>query len=280
MPEITDYEHSPPRKRVRKFKKLRAFRLDPYRWNKQYCEIIGTIFTYGVQTFLSIPLPAELLAAATSTIYPEALEFLRTFTDNDYRLIASTSYDIFDSRTDYAFMQSRDPGLMQQRQWLALQLVEEVLIQLCPNYKVLEYQLKLKYRQQEVWWDPRGVVSHIWVVEPRRRSPCFSEEAAYAISIAQTLQNQENIREPAIELEFWMISVRGTKIAIIKVVVMVWMLQILGRCHSDVQESVWVNDMKKGGLNMEVSKEYNLYENEERVVFFGLLGGLAKLLER
>jgi hypothetical protein len=35
--------------------------------------------------------------------------------------------------------------------------------------------------------------------------------------------------------------------------------------------------MKKGGLNMEVSQEYNLYENEERDVFFGLLGGLAKL---
>jgi hypothetical protein len=116
-------------------------------------------------------------------------------------------------------------------------------------------------------------VNHIWVVEPRRRSPCFSEEAAYAISITQTLQNQENIKDPAIELEFWMISVRGTKVAIIKVVVMVWMLQILGRCHSDVQEWVWVNDMKKGGLNMEVSKEYNLYENED-------LAGWRSLLER
>jgi hypothetical protein len=61
---------------------------------------------------------------------------------------------------------------------------------------------------------------------------------------------------------------------------MVWMLQILGRYHSDVQESVWVNNIKKGGLNMEVSKEYNLYENEERVVFFRLLGRLVKLLER
>ncbi|KAI5801825.1 hypothetical protein FPQ18DRAFT_382798 [Pyronema domesticum] len=91
------------------------------------------------------------------------------------------------------------------------------------------------------------------------------------------LQNQEHVKDPAIELEFWMISVRGTKVAIIKVVMMVWMLQILTRCHSDVQEWVWVNDMKKGGLNMEVSQEYNLYENEERDVFFGLLGGLAKL---
>jgi hypothetical protein len=58
---------------------------------------------------------------------------MRTYTNDDYRLIASTSYKIFDTRTDYAFMQSRDPDLMQLRQWLALQLVEEVFIQTLPQ---------------------------------------------------------------------------------------------------------------------------------------------------
>jgi hypothetical protein len=58
---------------------------------------------------------------------------MRTYTNDDYRLIVSTSYKIFDTRTDYAFMQSRDPDLMQLRQWLALQLVEEVFIQTLPQ---------------------------------------------------------------------------------------------------------------------------------------------------
>ncbi|KAI5812128.1 hypothetical protein BZA77DRAFT_297178 [Pyronema omphalodes] len=262
------------------FPTLPPFSLSPYRWNYQYTYILGIQITHHEDTFPPCPphpLPSALHAAGTSTIHPNTPLFLTTFTSDAHRLIAATSYDILDIRRDYIFLQSRDADSVSQRQWLSLQLTEEIIIALFPGYRVLHYPLSIVYRNHEALWYPRGTVGDIWVAVSKRRMECFSEEAGYAVSIAQTLMEQEEIMDPGVEIGFWLVTVRGMRVAVVRVVVRVWWLRILGGCRSDAQESAWVGDMKRGGVTMEVTREFDLYEMEERVELFGILGGLAKV---
>jgi hypothetical protein len=89
------------------------------------------------------------------------------------------------------------------------------------------------------------------------------------MSLAQEFMDPE---EDA-EFEVWLVSVLAMKAVVIKATVAGWLLHAL----VVEQEKPWKTLVPKGGLRMEVSKEFRLNDATERIAFLEVLAGLAWL---
>ncbi|KAF8241790.1 hypothetical protein K440DRAFT_641221 [Wilcoxina mikolae CBS 423.85] len=138
------------------------------------------------------------------------------------------------------------------------------------------YPLSQRYQDKTVWWRARGCVgSRLWLVEPRRCGADFAEEAAFVLSLAQEfIAVEEEEEEEEDEFEVWLVSVRAGKTAVVKATVARTLLHALEE-NRVVEAGKLIGPNR--ALRMEVSKEFRITDEEDRVAFVGVLAGLAQV---
>ncbi|KAI5844814.1 hypothetical protein BZA05DRAFT_421742 [Tricharina praecox] len=248
-----------PASRTSSRKKPRRSLIDPSNWNNNHLATVGAIVSFG----LLLPAgtaPPELLEAVQNTAEPFTDAFSPGFCTTIHLFpIAETSYELNEL--------SATPYHIELRQKCCTELIEQVLCYLCPRYERPYYHFSLRYHDRTVHWRARGYIStRLWVVEPKRRRVDFAEEAAFVLSLAQEFMGSQET-----EWEVWLVSVRAGKAAVIKATV-------LGRLLDALQlETMWKVVGLKGGMRMEVGREYRLTDPKQKVEFVQILAGMAPI---
>ncbi|KAI5845489.1 hypothetical protein BZA05DRAFT_458932 [Tricharina praecox] len=187
---------------------IRPCRIEPFRWNKNHLDAIGATLTFDLHLDSSTALKPAFIDAVLNTLSPFSKLFRSIHHTNALQNIAKSSYRLT--------MIPPGPRDVEPRRYACVELVEHVLRYFCTSYDWPLFPLKLRYQEITVTWDPRGFIgSRVWLVVPRRRSPDFAEEAAYAVSLAQEFMDRDAQQEFAV----WLVTVRAGSGAVVKATV-------------------------------------------------------------
>lgn len=242
---------------------IRPCRIEPFRWNKNHLDAIGATLTFDLHLDSSTALKPAFIDAVLNTLSPFSKLFRSIHHTNALQNIAKSSYRLT--------MIPPGPRDVEPRRYACVELVEHVLRYFCTSYDWPLFPLKLRYQEITVTWDPRGFIgSRVWLVVPRRRSPDFAEEAAYAVSLAQEFMDRDAQQEFAV----WLVTVRAGSGAVVKATVSGALIKAL-ETNGQVSAGCLVGPEK--GLRMEVSKEYRISDLQERMAFSEVLAELAQL---
>jgi len=244
---------------------------NPMSWNSSYLTAIGATLTFGLRFNNDPPPPVELLDAAQATIT------FRSATFRSYATVFANRYPSAVFRnirwTVRRLVKTEAwPWQCDEREVYCTKFIEQVLKYLCPQYDRPGYDLELQYHDRLSVWKARGRIGReAWLVVARRRKQDFAEEIGYAISIAQ----EYNHLYASDDITLWMVTLRGSWAAVMKITILTGMLR-----SSEELRSLKAGDLisSPGFVRAEVTGEYKLTDDDQRVEFVTVLHGLSLVI--